>query len=55
MQSIDDAVARGIYEVEFSAEQRQRLEAIFPQGVCDYTVDGVGQVAPRGTWLSYGN
>jgi hypothetical protein len=28
-----------------------RLEAIFPNGVCDYSKPGVGQVPLRGTYL----
>lgn len=41
------------YEVEFSPEQFARLELVFPDGVCDYTAAGVGQVPLRGTWLEY--
>jgi len=53
LQSVADAVAKGLYEVELSAEQRARLEAIFPDGVCDYSLPSVGQVPMLGTWLSY--
>ena len=41
------------YGVEFSAEQFSRLQVVFPDGVCDYSVPGVGQVPLRGTWLEY--
>jgi hypothetical protein len=41
------------YDVEFSEEQFERLQLIFPDGVCDYSVAGVGQVPLRGTWLEY--
>ncbi len=41
------------YPVSFTAEQRTRLRATFPHGVCDYSRPGVGQQRPRGTWLSY--
>jgi len=33
---------------------QERLPAIFPGGVCDYTKRGVGQHPPVGTWLDYG-
>jgi hypothetical protein len=33
---------------------QERLPAIFPNGVCDYTKRGVGQHPPRGTWISFG-
>jgi hypothetical protein len=32
---------------------QERLPAIFPNGVCDYTKRGVGQHPPRGTWISF--
>jgi uncharacterized tannase-like protein DUF6351 len=41
------------YPVRFTDEQRARLRATFPDGVCDYSRPGVGQQRPRGTWLSY--
>jgi hypothetical protein len=37
--------------VELTSEQRQRLAAIFPDGVCDGERPGVGQTDPRGPWL----
>ncbi len=40
-------------DVEFSAEQRQRLEDVFATGVCDWSQPGVGQQPPLSTWLSY--
>ena len=33
---------------------RERLPAVFPTGVCDYTKRGIGQRPPVGTWLDYG-
>lgn len=30
-----------------------RLDAIFPDGVCDFSKPGVGQAALQGTWLRY--
>jgi hypothetical protein len=41
------------YGSELSPAQRERLEAIFPDGVCDWTKPGVGQVELEGTWLRY--
>ncbi len=32
---------------------KARLTSIFPDGVCDYSKTGVGQLALKGTWLSY--
>ncbi len=46
------ADARG-YVHPLTADQLQRLKAIFPQGVCDYSRHGVGQQLVEGTWLSY--
>ena len=33
--------------------EKARLTSIFPAGVCDYSKTGVGQLALKGTWLSY--
>ena len=41
------------YAHSFSADQIQRLKAIFPGGVCDYSRPGVGQEVTRSTWLKY--
>lgn len=41
------------YAVEFDAEEKSRLAAIFPQGVCDWSKPGVQQQSNQ-TWLSYG-
>jgi Tannase-like family of unknown function (DUF6351) len=38
------------YKVSFTAAEVARLKAIFPQGVCDYSVPGVGQRPTEGTW-----
>ncbi|MFB9684586.1 DUF6351 family protein [Amycolatopsis plumensis] len=43
------------YPVAFTAAERNRLREAFPGGVCDYRRPGVGQRAPIGTWLSYGD
>ena len=39
--------------VTFTDAQRTRLQAAFPQGVCDYSRPGVGQQPPDGPWLVY--
>ena len=36
-----------------SDAQFQRLKAIFPSGVCDYTLPSVGSKPLKATWLSY--
>ena len=42
------------YAVRFTAAERDRLRAIFPTGVCDWSRPGVDQQPPAGTWLSFG-
>jgi hypothetical protein len=45
---------RGAYgAIEFTDEQWQRLEAVFGDGVCDWTQPGVGQVPIAGVWQRY--
>lgn len=41
------------YAVKFTPEQQARLKAIFPNGVCDYSKPGVGQVALKGVYQKY--
>lgn len=41
------------YAVEFTAQEKDRLARIFPQGVCDWSKPGVEQ-QPNQTWLSFG-
>ncbi len=41
------------YKVEFSADEKARLAAIFPEGVCDWSKPGVEQQENK-TWLSFG-
>ncbi|MFV0476397.1 MAG: DUF6351 family protein [Parahaliea sp.] len=42
LQSIDDAISKGLYgDWAPTVEQRERLQAIFPSGVCDYTQPGI--------------
>ena len=37
----------------FNAAEKARLAGIFASGVCDYSAAGAGQVAMKGTWLTY--
>lgn len=40
--------------VPLTEDQVARLEAVFPDGVCDWSEPGVGVVPVDGTWQSYG-
>lgn len=40
-------------DVTFTDEQWEQLLAIFPDGVCDWSLPGVGQVELEGTWLTF--
>ena len=41
------------YEVEFTQDERERLESLFADGVCDWSKPGVGQQSPTAPWLSF--
>jgi hypothetical protein len=41
------------YDVELTEDQVERLEAIFPDGACDWTAPGIGQQAPTETWQTF--
>jgi len=43
-------IDRADYKVKFTAAEFAHLKSIFPQGVCDYSVPGVGQRPTEGTW-----
>ncbi|MCD9622725.1 DUF6351 family protein [Rhabdothermincola salaria] len=45
--------ASDVYAVDFTPAQAERLAAIFPDGVCDWTVPGRGQQPLAGPWLTY--
>jgi hypothetical protein len=49
LKPIDYAADYGA--VVFTAPQKARLEAVFPQGTCDYSKAGVQQLPLRGTYL----
>jgi hypothetical protein len=42
------------YKVAFTPAEWQRLKAIFPAGVCDWSKSGVGQQPPTKTWQTFG-
>ncbi|MGI9578204.1 MAG: DUF6351 family protein [Microthrixaceae bacterium] len=52
--AVADAVADGTYEVDLSGDQVARLEAVFPDGVCDWSQPGVGQVPLGEPWQTFG-
>lgn len=52
MQCQRKPLNRGDYLVSFTATQWNRLNAVFPSGVCDYTRPGIGQVEPQ-PWQSF--
>ena len=39
--------------ITFTDAQWARLEATFPQGICDYSGPGVLQTAPAGPWMTF--
>ena len=41
------------YTRSLTADQLVTLAQIFPEGVCDWTQPGVGQVPLAGTWAVY--
>ena len=43
------------YAVAFTPDQWTRLEAAFPEGVCDYDQPGIGQGTWAGPWQSFGD
>jgi hypothetical protein len=45
-------LARTDYGIELDDSQWSRLRAVFPAGVCDWSVDGVG-MQPATAWLDY--
>ncbi|SFM74412.1 DUF6351 family protein [Variovorax sp. OV329] len=50
LKPIDDA---DYAPAVFTPTEKLRLQAIYPQGVCDFGKPGVGQAALKGTWLKY--
>lgn len=50
LKPIDDA---DYLPAVFTPAEKLRLQAIYPQGVCDFSKAGVGQAPLKGTWLKY--
>lgn len=50
LKPVDDA---DYFPVVLKAAQRQRLQVLFREGVCDYTKKGVEQVPLQGTWQRF--
>jgi hypothetical protein len=46
-------VSAGDYTHALNADQLNRLQVVFPTGVCDYSKPGVGQEITRKTWQRY--
>ncbi len=42
------------YSQPLTETQSARLKKIFPQGVCDYSRPGVGELVTRRTWIAFG-
>ena len=47
------ALDPGDYGPSLTSEQLNRLSAVFPDGVCDYSKPGIGQVPLERTWIRY--
>jgi hypothetical protein len=41
------------YKAAFSADQQARMRSIFPEGVCDYSKPGIGQVPLKGVYQAH--
>ena len=41
------------YKATFTKIEKERLKAIFPEGVCNWNLPGVEQQKPLGAWLRY--
>nr|WP_321490193.1 DUF6351 family protein [uncultured Hyphomonas sp.] len=46
-------IDRSEYAGKLNDDQFARLEAVFPNGVCDWSIPGVGQVPSRGGWMDF--
>ena len=43
------------YKVTFTSAELARLNAIFPNGVCDWSKPGMNQSLPDGPWTIFGD
>lgn len=50
---VAEAAEAGVYGSELTDDQIARLEEVFPDGVCDWTQPGVGQVPVGDPWREY--
>lgn len=41
------------YGVDLTAEQKERMQSVFPEGVCDWSQPGIGQGPIAGTYQEY--
>lgn len=55
LQPVGGAIEAGVYEVDLDDEQVSRLESIFPDGVCDWSVEGRGQMPLGEPWQAFGD
>jgi hypothetical protein len=46
-------IASDDYSVSWASGEQDRLERLFPHGVCDWSQPGVEQTEPTGTWLRF--
>ena len=44
---------RNDYQASFTDAEWARLQAVFPNGACDWSKPGADERAPKGTWLSF--
>lgn len=51
--SVEDAIAADMFDVTFDSGQLRRLERAFPEGVCDWSQPGVGQVPLGKAWQTF--
>ena len=47
------SLERESFPVSFTDDQWSRLQSVFPEGICDWSQTGVGQVPIAGTWLRF--
>lgn len=46
-------VSAAAHNVTFTPAQFERLKAVYPTGVCDFSKPGIGQVPLKGTYQRY--
>ena len=53
LKPVSKGDSKADYTRAFTPEQQNRLESLFPQGVCDWSRPGVEQQGLRGNWLAF--